>query len=140
MLNEFNELQTYKIISIEFNLIAYAFFMEGVGWRYLSTFSPDFEIRKGGAPENYVVCFFVTAIVMYVIGMCQYVIRYLIKIWKPLPFEEFTDLCAICNISVLMFDNEYKGYYIHGRSPYGQAEVSASDLIKSLEYESTGQA
>ena len=43
LLNEFNELQTYKIISIEFTLIAYAFFMEGIGWRYLSTHNPDFE-------------------------------------------------------------------------------------------------
>jgi hypothetical protein len=39
-----------------------------------------------------------------------------------------------------MFDSEFKGYYIHGRAPYGQSEVSSSDLIKSLEYEITGQA
>lgn len=77
---------------------------------------------------------------MYAIGIAQYILRYLIKIWFPLPHEEFTDLCAISNISVLMFDNEFKGYYIHGRSPYGQSEVSSSDLIKSLEYEMTGQA
>jgi meckelin len=63
----------------------------------------------------------------------------MIKLWNPLPFEEFTDLCAISNISVLMFDSDFRGYYIHGRSPYGQAEVSATDLAKSLEYESLGQ-
>lgn len=38
-----------------------------------------------------------------------------------------------------MFDSDFRGYYIHGRSPYGQAEVSSSDLAKSLEYESLGQ-
>ena len=38
LLNEFNELQTYKLISTEFTLIVYAFFMEGLGWRYLSTY------------------------------------------------------------------------------------------------------
>jgi hypothetical protein len=71
LLNEFNELQTYKIISSEFNLIAYAFFMEGLGWRYVSTFNPDYETKPvEGSRENYVVCFFVTAIVMYVIGIC----------------------------------------------------------------------
>lgn len=84
--------------------------------------------------------FFVTAIVMYAIGICQYMLKYALKIWFPLPFEEFTDLCSISNISVLMFMEDQKGYYIHGRSPYGQAEVSSSDLIKSLEYEMTGQA
>jgi hypothetical protein len=76
--------------------------------------------------------------VIYGIGIAQFVLRHLVKIWFPLPFEEFTDLCAICNTSVLMFDSDFKGYYIHGRSPYGQAEVSSSDLIKSLEYESLG--
>jgi meckelin len=68
------------------------------------------------------------------------VLRYLVKIWFPLSFEEFTDLCSICNISVLMFDSEFKGYYIHGRAPYGQSEVSSSDLINSLEFEIRGQA
>lgn len=125
---------------MEFTLIIYAFFMEGIGWRYASTHNPDFETKSHQSPENYIVNFFVTTIVIYVIGICQYVFRYLIKLWFPLPIEEFTDLCAICNISTLMFDNEFKGYYIHGRSPYGQAEVSSSDLLKSLEYESTGQA
>jgi hypothetical protein len=39
-----------------------------------------------------------------------------------------------------MFDSEYKGYYIHGRSPYGQSEVTSSELFKSIEFEITGQA
>ena len=39
-----------------------------------------------------------------------------------------------------MFDNEFHGYYIHGRSPFGQAEVSSEGLIRALEYESTGKA
>ena len=119
-------------------MIFYAFFMEGLGWRYLSTHNPDFETKQHSSPENYVVNFFVTTMVMYAIGIIQYIFRYSIKLWCPLPFENFTDLCAICNISLLMFDNEYRGYYIHGRSPYGQAEVSSSDLLNSLKYESTG--
>ena len=39
-----------------------------------------------------------------------------------------------------MFDSEFKGYYIHVRAPYGQSEVSSSDLINSLEFEIRGQA
>lgn len=138
LLNELNELQTYRIISTELTLIVYAFFMEGIGWRWTSTHNPNLEAKEHSSPENYVLAFFVTTMVMYAIGIVQYVGRYIIKIWFPLPFEEFTDLCAISNISVLMFDSEFKGYYIHGRAPYGQSEVSSSDLIKSLEYEITG--
>lgn len=140
LLNELNELQTYRIINTELTLIAYAFFMEGIGWRWISTHNPNLESKEHSSPENYVLGFFVTTMVMYAIGIVQYIIRYLIKIWFPLPFEEFTDLCSISNISVLMFDSEFKGYYIHGRAPYGQSEVTTQDLIKSLEYEVTGQA
>jgi len=90
---------------MEFTLLSYAFFMEGIGWRYLSTHDPELRNSRANSPENYVLNFFVTAIVMYVIGICQYVFRYLIKFRKPLNIEEFTDLCAMSNISVLMFDN-----------------------------------
>ena len=36
------------------------------------------------------------------------------------------------NISVLMFDETFHGYYIHGRSPYGQAEISTEKLQKAI--------
>ena len=140
LLNEFNELQTNKLISIEFTLIAYAFFIEGLGWRYVSTFDPALETAANNSPENFVLNFFITAMVIYAIGIAQYLFQYMIKLKVPLKAEEFTDLCSICNISVLMFDNSFHGYYIHGRSPYGQAEVSSEILRKALEYEATGKA
>ena len=39
-----------------------------------------------------------------------------------------------------MFDESFHGYYIHGRSPYGQAEISTEKLMKALEFEASGQA
>ena len=69
LVNELNELQTYKIISVEFTLLTYAFFMDGIGFRYFASQNPDFENRPHKSPENYVLNFFVTAIVMYVIGI-----------------------------------------------------------------------
>lgn len=93
--------------------------MEGFGWRYLSTHDPDFTKKKFNSPENYVLNFFVTTIIIYAIGIGQYIFRYLIKFKFPLKIEELTDLCSICNISLLLFDNSFHGYYIHGRSPYG---------------------
>jgi hypothetical protein len=40
LLNEINEMQLYKIISIEFTLVIYALIMEGVGVKYFATYSP----------------------------------------------------------------------------------------------------
>ena len=82
---------------MEFSLLCYAFFMEGVGWRYLSTYDPNLTNEANKSPENYVLNFFVTAIVLFVIGIVQYVLKYVVKFRKPLKIEEFTDLCAICN-------------------------------------------
>jgi len=56
----------------------------------------------------------------------------------PIPYQNFVDICAITNISVLMFDESFHGYYIHGRSPYGQAEISTEKLMKALEFEASG--
>ena len=57
----------------------------------------------------------------------------------PLKTEEFTDLCSVTNISVMIFDETYGGYYIHGRSPYGFTEISTEKLRRSLEYEKGGK-
>jgi Meckelin (Transmembrane protein 67) len=39
-----------------------------------------------------------------------------------------------------MFDESFHGYYIHGRSPYGQAEISSEMLKMAIEFESSGKA
>ena len=86
--------------------------------------------------------FFVTALIIYAIGIIQYVFWYLPPVRNnfPMKHDEFTDLCSIANISVLMFDETYHGYYIHGRSPYGQAEVSIEMLKLALDFEESGKA
>ncbi len=67
-------------------------------------------------------------------------IRYVLSRPFSLPHTNFVDLCSMCNISVLMFDETFHGYYIHGRSPYGQAEISTEKLLKALNFEAAGQA
>jgi hypothetical protein len=43
--------------------------MEGIGWRWTSTHNPSLEAKEHSSPENYVLAFFVTAMVMYAIGI-----------------------------------------------------------------------
>lgn len=121
LLNELNELQCTKIISTNFTLIAYAVLMEGFGFRYWTSHSPNLDFKNLSSPLNYTLHFFVTTLIIYSVGIVQYVFRYLppVKNRFPMKHTEFTDLCSITNISVLMFDESYHGYYIHGRSPYG---------------------
>ena len=143
LLNEFNEMQTYRLISSELTLILYGLFMEGFGWKYLDSTDPYFNPLSSGsttAPRHFALFLLVTTIVIYGIGVAQYALRYLASQCKPLRTVEFVDMCAVSNISILMFDESFQGYYIHGQSPFGYAEVSAERLRKSLEFEASGKA
>ena len=97
-------------------------------------------LHETNSPRNYTLFFFVTALVIYAVGILQYAFHLVLKHWYPLRTEDFVDICSICNMSVLMFDESFKGYYIHGRSPYGQAEISSEQLRLALEFESSGNA
>ena len=107
MLNELNELQTYRLISSEFTLIAYGLLMEGFGLKYWDAYDPDFDVTSTNSPRNFALFFFVTTIVIYGIGVIQYAFAYLLQPFKALRTSDFVDLCSVCNISVLMFDEGF---------------------------------
>ena len=48
------------------------------------------------------------------------------------PYMNFVDICTIANISILIFTEDLTGYYIHGKSPYGHADVPSLNLRLSL--------
>ena len=114
--------------------------MEGFGLKYWTTYDPDLNRHETNSPVNYTLFFFVTACLIYGIGIIQYALSYILAGSFPLKYTEFVDLCSITNMSVLMFDESFHGYYIHGRSPYGQAEISQEKLKKALEFEASGKA
>ena len=132
-MNELNEIQNYRLISANTSLFCYALVMQGFGIRYWTANDPLLQTEKTNSEENWVIFFFVSTLVLYTIAAIQYIVRYLIKRWYPLKTEEFVDLCSVCNISVLIFDDSFGGYYIHGRSPYGYTEISTERLRRSLE-------
>jgi meckelin len=139
LLNELNELQTYKLIQTDFTLIVYGIVMEGFGIKYWTSYAPDLVTVATNSPNNYTLFFFVTACLVYIIASIQYAFKYLVKGKFPLKTEELIDLCSITNISILIFDESFHGYYVHGRSPYGQAEISSGKLKKALNYEQSGK-
>lgn len=139
LLNELNDLQSYKLIRTDFTLIVYGIVMEGFGIKNWTSYAPDLVTVTTNSPNNYILFFFVTAFFIYIIASIQYAVQYIVKGKLPLRTDELTDLCSITNISILIFDESFHGYYIHGRSPYGQAEISAGKLKKALNYEQSGK-
>ena len=58
----------------------------------------------------------------------------------PPGYINFIDLCSVANISVIMFNEDLNGYYIHGRSPSGSADVSFEKLRLNLQAECQGNS
>ena len=49
--------------------------------------------------------------------------------------REFVDLCSMSNVSVFIMAHGEFGYYIHGRSVHGRADVSMSEMSEMLDRE-----
>lgn len=79
LMNELNEMQTYRLISSEFTLIMYGLFMQGYGLKYWDSHDPDLNVTQTNSPRNFALFFFVTTIVIYTIGLFQYALIHLCR-------------------------------------------------------------
>jgi len=55
-----------------------------------------------------------------------------------LPYQDFVDLCSVSNVSLLVLDQEFCGYYIHGKAPWDESDVPLSKLKEQLDSEEQG--
>lgn len=140
VINEFSELQTHKSISSETILLLFLVIAEGFGLKYYATMEPDLKRVASDSPTEYVLNFFVIFLVIFGIGILNQVILFITSPFNPPDYVDFVDMCSIANISIIMFDNELKGYYIHGKSSTGNADVSSEKLRLSIENEIQGNA
>jgi meckelin len=66
--NEFNELQTYRVISVEWTLFILAFFLEGLQWKNLAVLTPSVSLSYSDQ-QNYILRYFLCSFVYLVIGL-----------------------------------------------------------------------
>ena len=84
-------------------------------------------------PINYVLKFFLSAFIFLCIMAVQYIFEGFNSYFNSLKFQEFTDLCSVSNISMLIMDEHFHGYYIHGKAPWRQSDLMLSDLKRNLD-------
>ena len=140
IVNEFNELQGDKHMTSELILLLFLVVSEGFGFRYWSLMEKNLSTSNSDSPESYPLNFFVTTVIIFGIGTVQYFITLLISLKFPPAYVEFVDLCSVANISVIIFNEDLNGWYIHGKSPCGAADVSSERLRLNLEAETQGNA
>lgn len=135
MANELNELQAQKHINSSTVLLLFLLLSDGVGFRYFAQMEPHIHSKQTMTLDNYVLNFFVITFTIFGIGIVDYLWQMLISFRDPPDYINFQDLCSVANISVLMFNDSYRGYYVHGKSPTGSADLSSENLCLALEQE-----
>ena len=120
-------------------MFLFAVITEGLGVKNWMTFDPQLSREKSNSPENYALFFFIATMITFGTGTLQWFFRQVSKKY-PLPTTTFIDLLTVCNLSLLMFDDYWHGYYLHGKSPYGMAEINAHKLRQNMHNESRGKA
>jgi meckelin len=75
------------------------------------------------------------------IGIVQYLIYVFIytRCFED-RLTQFVDFCAVTNISMFIMTHTQYGYYIHGKSPHGNADASMQQMVEALQKEKNNMA
>ncbi len=136
VINEWNKLQCKRNISIEFNLLAIAFFMIGLDmYGKTSSSQPDFESHPN-SNINIVLRFASNSFFFLLLSLIQLVWRrFLERFVKEAKVQRFVDLSTVAKISLFITDERFHGYYLHCRSPYEQADCSMEEICQQISKE-----
>ena len=140
IVNQYNLLQKTRTISIPFCFIIFimCYYSKHILWKHHTQLSPNVSFAETSL-ENYLLTHFLGTSIIFIVGLAQWFIRRVIQPWVPTPTTEFLDLCSVANVSVLILQESLSGYYVHGQSPLGKADVTLQELIRFLEEEGRGK-
>ncbi|KAI3379389.1 hypothetical protein SNEBB_010459 [Seison nebaliae] len=138
--NEWNEIQVCRKTNLPIQLIFSLFFLSVIELerialedRYSTNrYLPN--ILRG--PTNSLLRHAIFSLIYIFGGLLQIILHKFI--FQRLIHDKmgaFIDLCSMANISVFILSFRRYGFYIHGRSPHGEADVSIRQLVEFLEKE-----
>lgn len=135
LINQFHELETHRIFSImiPFTILYFAWYY--LEWGFHTTLTPNI-LKTENSPQHFMLRYFVSKFILVLSGIGLIIFKFLIQRWFPYKADEFVDLCVVSNISVLILDTTFHGYYIHGQCPSGKSDEGLDVLNEMLEEES----
>eukprot|EP01022_Parablepharisma_sp_SALTPOND_P016731 TRINITY_DN2524_c0_g1_i1.p1 TRINITY_DN2524_c0_g1~~TRINITY_DN2524_c0_g1_i1.p1 ORF type:complete len:1045 (+),score=62.94 TRINITY_DN2524_c0_g1_i1:73-3135(+) len=133
--NEVCEAMCEGTISVTLNYVVFIFFLFGLGWQWWNLERPGPTDYKTINPENPYLNFFVEALVFWITALVDYLLKWMVSTWIPPHSQDVVDLMSVSNISLIIFEDLLRGYYIHGRAPAGKADANAEELKKILDGE-----
>ncbi|XP_068117689.1 meckelin-like [Hyperolius riggenbachi] len=138
--NEWNEIQTHRKLSPLFQLFLVLLLLEVVGLKNITAKDLNLDLNPAVgtylSPWSIILRFGIAASMWLAVGLVQ--VLFFIFIYERFvedKIKQFTDLCSLSNVSVLVLTHKCYGYYIHGRSVHGQADVSMEVMMDNLRKE-----
>jgi meckelin len=136
--NEWNEIQTTRKINSVFQIFCSVFFLSVIGFGNWGTMDPfqHYQLDNPNqyyAPMSPLFRFAMIGLVYIITALCQWL--YFTLFYERFiehPIQQFIDLCAMGNVSVLLLESTISGYYIHGRSPHGKADTGLRQMHVNL--------
>lgn len=96
-----------------------------------TSINPDVNAYE--APYSSILRIAMASSMWFGIGLLQYLLYQAIYIRC---FEDktssFMDLCSVANVSMFIMSHTQFGYYIHGRSPHGNADKSMQEMTRAF--------
>jgi len=136
--NEWNELGADRLVSLELTLFLVLLFLKGLDLEYLATPQPSSSDKTPG-PTNWTLDFAVAVFFWIVSALAQVLYKKVMFHFGEDPCANFVDLLSLANISVIIFDSRYHGYYLHGRSVHQYADATMQEMATQLKMEEEGQ-
>lgn len=123
-----------------FQLFMVLLLLEVVGLKNITAKDLNLDLNPAAgsyqAPWSIILRFGIAASMWLAVGLVQ--VLFFIFIYERFvedKIKQFADLCSLSNVSVLVLTHKCYGYYIHGRSVHGQADVSMEMMMDNLRKE-----
>ncbi|KAK7236245.1 meckelin [Aureococcus anophagefferens] len=136
--NEFSEMMTARRTSTHFVLFCLGFFLVAMGLENNATPQPDLGDLTAGH-RNIALRFANTTWWWLILAFGQWLWNFYVYerfISEPVA-QSFVDVCTVAKVSVVVFDSEYHGWYIHGDASYEHADDTMAALTDHLLHEAS---
>ena len=138
--NEWLELFTHRRLSIELHLFLVIFVLKILRFENMvkhdMLLSLDIDEGREFVPDSLTCRIAVGSIVYVGLALIQIAYKSLFhERFFSNKMKEFVDLCSVSNVSVFIWVHRRFGYYIHGRSANGRADVNMKEMNELLKRE-----
>lgn len=132
MITRWRELQTHRRVNVHWTLFWMVFILIGCKVRYVATPQPDASDLSTGS-TNPVLLFGMNTSVWLCLVVVQLLYKYLIHDrYIHHALLSFVDSLSVANVSLIIFSDRFHGYYVHGKSVHGFADVDLAHMNESL--------